>query len=105
MKPTSISEKSLANLTPWKKGQSGNPAGRPKDTLKSYVREKFVKMSEEEREAFLKGVMPVDIWKMAEGNPKQEEEHSGEITIQKPIYGGVSKHNGNKEDIQSNEKD
>ena len=34
-KQRNISEKSLANLRPFKKGQSGNPAGRPKCTTLS----------------------------------------------------------------------
>ena len=51
------------------KGISGNPNGRPKNTLKDYVRKKFMEMSEEEKEEFLKGVSPETQWKMGEGNP------------------------------------
>lgn len=53
----------------FKPGQSGNPGGRPKNTLKDYVRQKFIHMSDEEKEQFLKGVSPDIMWKMGEGNP------------------------------------
>lgn len=53
----------------FKPGQSGNPGGRPKNTLKDYVRHKFMAMTDEEKEAFLKKVSPDIIWKMGEGNP------------------------------------
>ena len=55
---------------PWlyKKGQSGNPAGRPPGkTLKEYTREKLAAMTAEEREEFLNGLSKDVIWEMAEG--------------------------------------
>ena len=66
----------------FKPGQSGNKNGRPKGTLKDYVREMFQKMSEKEKEKWLKiqKVSGIDIWKMGEGLPKQDVELSGEIT-------------------------
>lgn len=59
---------------PWlfKKGQSGNPSGRPKGTLKDYVRQKFMAMSTDEKEAFISGIDDAVVWRMAEGNPAQE---------------------------------
>lgn len=51
------------------KGVSGNPSGRPKGTLKDYLRQKFCSMSDEEKEIFLSGVSPFDQFRMAEGNP------------------------------------
>lgn len=51
----------------YKKGQSGNPGGRPKNTLKEYSKQKLAAMTEEEREEFLNGIDKKTIWEMAEG--------------------------------------
>ena len=51
----------------YKKGQSGNPGGRPKNTLKEYSKQKLANMTEEEREEFLSGIDKRIIWEMAEG--------------------------------------
>lgn len=59
---------------PWlfKKGNPGGP-GRPVGkSLKEYSREYLAKMTDEERQEFLEGIPKVDIWKMSEGNPKQD---------------------------------
>lgn len=54
----------------------GRPVGK---TLKEWMREKLLTMNEEQREEFLKDI-PKDMqWRMAEGNPKQDTEHSGNI--------------------------
>lgn len=72
------------NSRPWlyKKGQSGNPSGRPKGskTLKTYIKEKFEKMTEEERETFLEGLDKKTLWEMGEGKAKQDVEVQGEVT-------------------------
>ena len=50
-------------------GVSGNPGGRPKGTLKEYVKNKLIDMGEDEAETFLKTIPHETQWKMAEGNP------------------------------------
>lgn len=69
--------------TQFKKGVSGNPGGRPKNSLKKWMRLKLMEMTEEERTEFLKGVSAETQWKMAEGNPQQELAHSGGIKVSK----------------------
>ena len=64
----------------WKKGQSGNFSGRPKGkSLKEYSREMLAKMTDDERQEFMDGLPKEAIWRMAEGNPMQGTELSGEI--------------------------
>jgi hypothetical protein len=97
------------NNRPWlfKKGQSGNPGGRKKGSksLKERAREYLQGLSDEEAEAYFDGLNKIDVWKMAEGNPKESADiTSGGKVIQ--IYGGASvpKHNSNSKDIQPDQK-
>lgn len=69
------------NNRPWmyKKGQSGNPGGRPKGSksMKTYIKEKLAVMTEEEREVFLEGLDKRTIWEMAEGRADAKTELTG----------------------------
>lgn len=73
------------NSRPWlyKKGQSGNPGGRPKGSLslKTYIRNKLSAMTNEEREVYLEGLDKETIWRMAEGNPTSDDKVNTTIKI------------------------
>jgi len=69
----SMEPQEQTNSRPWlyKKGQSGNPGGRPKGSksLKTYIKERFERMTDEEREEFLDGLDKKVLWEMGEGKP------------------------------------
>lgn len=72
-------------LRPWqfKPGQSGNPNGKAKGTisLKEYAKRYLQELDEEGKKEFMEGLDKDVIWKMAEGNPKQDTEIKGHLTI------------------------
>jgi hypothetical protein len=75
---------------PWlfQPGNNANPKGRPKGTLslKTFAKNYIKTLSDEEKLKFMEGLPKDIIWKMAEGNPRQDvgggEDENGE---QKPI--------------------
>lgn len=64
-------------------GVSGNPSGRPKGTMKDYLRRKFIELSDEEKESFLitNKVSGKDQIEFGEGKAKNEVEVKGNLTI------------------------
>lgn len=58
----------------WKKGQSGNPAGRPiGKSLKTFAREYLESLPDDEKIDYLATLPEEIVWKMAEGNPENKD--------------------------------
>lgn len=78
------------HLKPWqfKKGQSGNPFGRPPGpSLKERAKAYLAGLTEEEAIDFFEGMDKKDLWEMAEGKAKQDTEVRGNLTISQVLDG------------------
>lgn len=76
----------------WKPGQSGNPKGRPPGkSLKEWAKQFLLELPDEEKLEFLKSLPPEIVWKMSEGNPHSTSDEKLEVTLPKPILGGITK--------------
>jgi len=77
-------------LKPWqfKKGQSGNPFGRPPgSSLKERAKKYLAGLTDEEAIEFFEGMDKKDLWEMAEGKAKQDTEVRGNLTISQVLDG------------------
>lgn len=82
--PEESQEQSKSNK-PWlfQKGKSGNPGGRPigSKSLKTRAQEYLLRLNDDEADEYFDGLDKLDVWKMAEGNPKQDTELKATLTI------------------------
>ena len=73
-------ESNRDNLGRWRPGFSGNLNGRkPGKSLKEFSKDYLAKLTDKEKDDWLAGLPREIIWRMAEGQPKQDTELSGEV--------------------------
>jgi hypothetical protein len=95
----------------FKPGVSGNPGGRPKNTLKEFQGEEFRNMTPEQKREFLRTIAKIDRWKMAEGNPPQQTDVTTggdkiqSIFVTKEILDDLSSNNSDSETSQTLKED
>ena len=89
----------------FKPGVSGNPGGRPKGGLKDYDRKKFILMSDEEKDAFLRRIAPELRYRMAEGNPAQQLEGSPDNPLVQIIFDSSFKQDATPRTTEGNNKE
>ena len=83
-------------------GYAGGP-GRPKGSgagLKDYDRQKFIAMSDEQKEKFLKLVSPELRYRMAEGNPQNDLTSGGgplQVVVPQAVAETFNIHESNSE--------
>lgn len=78
----------------WQKGQSGNPNGsKTGKRMKTFAKEMFEKMDDEEKAKFLAELDPDFVWRMAEGNPETSTDitSKGEKITTNPIVDTIAK--------------
>ena len=94
----------------YRKGQSGNPNGRPKGSvsLKSYAKTMMENMTAEEREEFMQGLPKQFIWEMAEGKAQTNVDHTTDgKELPSPIIplNAICGNNSATQDSESKEED
>lgn len=86
-------------------GHPPTSPGRPKGkTIKELVRE-WLEDNPDDKRAFVEHFVRKNkelAWQMLEGRPQQDVTSGGE-KLPTPIYGGLSGHNSNQEDIPAQE--
>lgn len=50
-------------------------------SLKQWAKERFYNMSWEDKKTFIEAIPADLVWRMAEGNPAQDNSHTGEVKI------------------------